>query len=125
MGSVDGAFTLIRPKLRPEIFQTVATATVFERELLVQYRAAYKGEQNDAPRPKTSWPLALVESAGVMYILVAQDPNRPQRPEKGETRMAARAVSAGPDSLGSGDGRAVHVPRGLHTAQVHRDAAGI
>ncbi len=33
--SVDGEFTLIRPKRRPEIFQTVATATFFERELLV------------------------------------------------------------------------------------------
>ncbi|WP_250538506.1 MULTISPECIES: YafY family protein [unclassified Caballeronia] len=86
--SVDGAFTLIRPKLRPEIFQTVATATFFERELLVQYRPAYKAEQqpeqgND-PKTKTLWPLALVESAGVMYM-VAQDPNRAPRPEKGET----------------------------------------
>ncbi|MFM0326356.1 helix-turn-helix transcriptional regulator [Caballeronia glebae] len=92
--SVDGAFTLIRPKLRPEIFQTVVTATFFERELLVQYRAAYKGEQKEQkeqkdeekgePRTKTLWPLALVESAGVMYM-VAQDPSHPPRPEKGET----------------------------------------
>jgi predicted DNA-binding transcriptional regulator YafY len=82
--SVDGSFTLIRPKLRPEIFQTVATATFFERELLVQYRAAYKGEQADAPKTRKLWPLALVESAGVMYM-VAQDPSRAPRPEKGET----------------------------------------
>ncbi|GAB5099136.1 helix-turn-helix transcriptional regulator [Caballeronia sp. HLA56] len=81
--SVDGAFTLIRPKLRPDIFQAVATATFFERELLVQYRAAYKGEQGDAPKTRTLWPLALVESAGVMYM-VAQDPGRAPRPEKGE-----------------------------------------
>ncbi|MDR5814421.1 WYL domain-containing protein [Caballeronia sp. LZ033] len=94
--SVDGAFTLIRPKLRPEIFQAVATATFFERELLVQYRPAYKSEKNetneknesgsqtDEPKTRTLWPLALVESAGVMYM-VAQDPKRAPRPEKGET----------------------------------------
>ncbi|SAL73978.1 transcriptional regulator [Caballeronia peredens] len=81
--SVDGAFTLIRPKLRPEIFQTVVTATFFERELLVQYRPAYKGEQGSDPKTKTLWPLALVESAGVMYM-VAQDPSRAPRPETGE-----------------------------------------
>ncbi|MFX6803638.1 hypothetical protein ABTH20_19465, partial [Acinetobacter baumannii] len=40
--SVDGAFALIRPKLNPEIFQTLVTATFFERVLLVQYRPAYK-----------------------------------------------------------------------------------
>ncbi|MFM0218102.1 WYL domain-containing protein [Paraburkholderia caledonica] len=80
--SVDGTFSLIRPKLRPEIFQTVATATFFERELLVQYRAAYKGEQAEEPKAKPLWPLALVESGGVMYM-VAQDPTRPPQPEKG------------------------------------------
>jgi predicted DNA-binding transcriptional regulator YafY len=82
--SVDGAFTLIRPKLRPEIFQTVATATFFERELLVQYRAAYKSEPTGTPKTKKLWPLALVESAGAMYM-VAQDPRHAPRPEKGET----------------------------------------
>jgi hypothetical protein len=85
--SVDGAFTLIRPKLRPDIFQTVATATFFERELLVQYRPAYKSEKaepGDAPKTKKLWPLALVESAGAMYM-VAQDPRHAPRPEKGET----------------------------------------
>jgi len=80
--SVDGTFALIRPKLRPEVFQTVATATFFERELLVQYRAAYKGEQTEEPVPKRLWPLALVESGGVMYM-VAQDPTREPRPYKG------------------------------------------
>jgi predicted DNA-binding transcriptional regulator YafY len=88
--SVDGAFTLIRPKLRPEIFQTVATATFFERELLVQYRAAYKTEktektaQSDTPKTKALWPLALVESAGAMYM-IAQDPRHAPRADKGET----------------------------------------
>jgi predicted DNA-binding transcriptional regulator YafY len=81
--SVDGTFSLIRPKLRPEVFQTVATATFFERELLVQYRAAYKGEQANEPQAKPLWPLALVESAGVMYM-VAQDPTRAPQPEKGK-----------------------------------------
>jgi predicted DNA-binding transcriptional regulator YafY len=81
--SVDGTFALIRPKLRPEVFQTVATATFFERELLVQYRASYKGEQSEEPTPKRLWPLALVESGGVMYM-VAQDPTREPRPAKGK-----------------------------------------
>ncbi|MDB5781271.1 WYL domain-containing protein [Caballeronia mineralivorans] len=83
--SVDGAFALIRPKLGPEIFQTVATATFFERELLVQYRPAYKGDQAEEPKAKPLWPLALVESGGVMYM-VAQDPAHAPRPEKGKTK---------------------------------------
>jgi predicted DNA-binding transcriptional regulator YafY len=81
--SVDGTFALIRPKLRPEIFQTVVTATFFERELLIKYRAAYKGEQAEEPKSKPLWPLALVESGGVMYM-VAQDPTRAPQPEKGK-----------------------------------------
>jgi predicted DNA-binding transcriptional regulator YafY len=88
--SVDGAFTLIRPKLRPEIFNTVATATFFERELLVQYRAAYRSEskeKSDAPKTKRLWPLALVESAGVMYM-VAQDPRRAPPAGEGEPESA-------------------------------------
>ncbi|WP_244815254.1 YafY family protein [Caballeronia sp. Lep1P3] len=93
--SVDGAFTLIRPKLRPDIFQTVATATFFERELLVQYRAAYKTESGERKEPKRLWPLALVESAGVMYM-VAQDPRRAPRAGAGEgeseSAQSARAL---------------------------------
>ncbi|GGD90664.1 helix-turn-helix transcriptional regulator [Caballeronia grimmiae] len=88
--SVDGAFTLIRPKLRPDIFNTVATATFFERELLVQYRPAYKGEGSADQKTRRLWPLALVESAGVMYM-VAQDPGRAPRIEQGE-KEAARAL---------------------------------
>ncbi|MFM0136124.1 helix-turn-helix transcriptional regulator [Caballeronia grimmiae] len=88
--SVDGAFTLIRPKLRPDIFNTVATATFFERELLVQYRPAYKGEGSADQKTRRLWPLALVESAGVMYM-VAQDPGRAPRIEQGE-KEATRAL---------------------------------
>ncbi|CAN0619827.1 WYL domain containing protein [Burkholderia multivorans] len=84
IASVDGAFQLHRPALKPETFKTVATATFFERELLVQYRAAYRGEQQGVPPAKPLWPLALVESTGVMY-LVAQDPRRMPNPAKGQT----------------------------------------
>ncbi|SEB99476.1 WYL domain-containing protein [Burkholderia sp. WP9] len=81
--SVDGAFALIRPKLRPEVFQTVVTATFFERELLVQYGPAYKGNRAEEPKVKPLWPLALVESGGIMYM-VAQDPAHAPQPEKGK-----------------------------------------
>jgi predicted DNA-binding transcriptional regulator YafY len=84
IASVDGAFQLHRPTLKPETFKTVATATFFERELLVQYRAAYRGEQQGVPPAKPLWPLALVESTGVMY-LVAQDPRHTPNPAKGQT----------------------------------------
>jgi predicted DNA-binding transcriptional regulator YafY len=81
IAAVDGTFALIRPAIKPEIFQAIATATFYEREIMVRYRAAHKGEQAAAPDEKALWPLALVESAGVMYM-VAQDPTRPPRPER-------------------------------------------
>ena len=77
---VDGAFELSRPKPNPKILHTVSTATFYERELMVTYRPAYKGQKDDGP-PRRLCPLALVESAGVMYM-VAQDPTRPPRPEE-------------------------------------------
>ncbi|WP_213779532.1 WYL domain-containing protein [Caballeronia sp. dw_276] len=76
---VDGAFELTRPKPNPNVLQTISTAMFFERELTVTYRPAYKGLKEDAPARRLC-PLALVESAGVMYM-VAQDPTRPPRPE--------------------------------------------
>ncbi|CAN0622906.1 WYL domain-containing protein [Burkholderia multivorans] len=80
--SVDSTFGLIRPKVEAAVFQTVVTATFFERELLVRYRAAYKGDGADEAREKRLWPLALVESGGAMYM-VAQSPDHPPRPEEG------------------------------------------
>jgi hypothetical protein len=81
--SVDGAFKLSRPAVNVDIFKTVASATFFERELIVQYRAAYRAEQAEVPAPKTLWPLALVESAAVMY-LVGEDPRHAPNPAKGK-----------------------------------------
>src|SRR5262249_26888348 len=52
-------------------------------EVVVQYRAAYRGEQSEEPAPKSLWPLALVESAAVMY-LVAEDPRHAPNPAKGK-----------------------------------------
>jgi predicted DNA-binding transcriptional regulator YafY len=83
IASVDGAFTLIRPKIRADVFEAVATATFFERELIVQYRAAYRSQETNEPEPKILWPLALVESSGTMY-LVAQDASATRRSERGE-----------------------------------------
>jgi predicted DNA-binding transcriptional regulator YafY len=84
VGTVDGTFRLLRPELDQETFRIIATATFFERELRVRYRAAYRGEQASSPDAKTLWPLALVESTGLMYM-VAQDPSRPPNPTKGKT----------------------------------------
>jgi predicted DNA-binding transcriptional regulator YafY len=79
--SVDGAFALQRPKVREDIFTVVTTATFFERELYVRYQPAYSG--NGELNEKRLWPLALVESAGVMY-LVAQQPDFAPDPVKGK-----------------------------------------
>ncbi len=82
--SVDGTFALCRPNLHEGIFHIVATATFFEREVSVKYRPAGKPETEDL-KPKTLWPLALVESAGVMYM-VAQDPSFEPRRDKPKIR---------------------------------------
>ncbi|MBC8752407.1 MULTISPECIES: helix-turn-helix transcriptional regulator [Paraburkholderia] len=81
--SVEPTYVLNRPTINPDVFQTVVTATFFERELLVRYRPAYKETRVDDIKPKRLWPLALVESAGLMYM-VAQSPDHPPRPEKGK-----------------------------------------
>lgn len=83
--SVDGTFALIRPRMREGIFQVIATAAFFEREVNVKYRPAGKSEGDELPT-KPLWPLALVESAGVMYM-VAQDPSFVPRPEKGKLQV--------------------------------------
>jgi hypothetical protein len=83
IGSVEPTYLLGRPLINPEVFQTVVTATFFERELLVRYRPAYKETRDEDIRPKRLWPLALVESAGLMYM-VAQSPDHPPRPEEGK-----------------------------------------
>lgn len=81
--SVEPTFVLSRPPINPEVFQTVVTATFFERELLVRYRPAYRETKDDDIKPKRLWPLALVESAGLMYMVV-QSPEHPPRPDEGK-----------------------------------------
>ncbi|SPA56685.1 Transcriptional regulator [Cupriavidus taiwanensis] len=81
--SVEPTYMLSRPSINPEVFQTVVTATFFERELLVRYRPAYRETRADDVKPKRLWPLALVESAGLMYM-VAQSPEHPPRPDEGK-----------------------------------------
>ncbi|CAJ8620389.1 transcriptional regulator [Burkholderia pseudomallei] len=81
--TVEPTFVLSRPPINPEVFQTVVTATFFERELLVWYRPAYRETTDDDMKPKRLWPLALVESAGLMYM-VAQSPGHPPRPDEGK-----------------------------------------
>jgi hypothetical protein len=83
IGSVEPTYLLGRPPIDPEVFQTVVTATFFERELIVRYRPAYKEISDEDIKPKRLWPLALVESAGLMYM-VAQSPDHPPRPEEGK-----------------------------------------
>ncbi|WP_430226936.1 helix-turn-helix transcriptional regulator [Paraburkholderia tropica] len=78
--SVDGTFALIRPNLPEDIFHVIATATFFEREVSLRYRPAGKLDTEDL-KSKIVWPLALVESAGVMYM-VAQDPSFEPRKDK-------------------------------------------
>jgi predicted DNA-binding transcriptional regulator YafY len=70
--SVDGTFNLIRPTPEESIFDVVKTALFFERVLEVKYRPLSMSGEFE-PNRKALWPLALVASAGVIY-LVAQDP---------------------------------------------------
>lgn len=81
--SVEPTYVLTRPTINPEVFQTVVTSTFFERELLVRYRPAYRETLESDIKPKRLWPLALVESAGLMYM-VAQSPEHPPRPDEGK-----------------------------------------
>lgn len=81
--SVEPTYVLTRPNINPEVFQTVVTSTFFERELLVRYRPAYRETRESDIKPKRLWPLALVESAGLMYM-VAQSPEHPPRPDEGK-----------------------------------------
>lgn len=83
IGSVEPTYLLGRPPIDPVVFQTVVTATFFERELHVRYRPAYKETTAEDIKPKRLWPLALVESAGLMYM-VAQSPDHPPRPDVGK-----------------------------------------
>jgi len=81
--SVEPTYALSRPHLNPKVFQTVVTATFFERELLIRYRQAYREPEANDVTPKRLWPLALVESAGLVYM-VAQSPDHPPRPDEGK-----------------------------------------
>ncbi|MFM0185567.1 WYL domain-containing protein [Paraburkholderia nemoris] len=81
--SVEPTYVLSRPPISPEVFQTAVTATFFERELLVRYRPAYRATRESDIKLKRLWPLALVESGGLMYM-VAQSPEHPPRPDKGK-----------------------------------------
>lgn len=83
IASVEPTYLLGRPPINPEVFQTVVTATFFERELFVRYRPAYKESKDEDIKAKRLWPLAMVESAGLMYM-VAQSPDHPPRPEEGK-----------------------------------------
>lgn len=83
IGSVEPTYLLSRPPIDAGVFQTVVTATFFERGLLVRYRPAYRETRADDIEPKRLWPLALVESAGLMYM-VAQSPDHPPRPDEGK-----------------------------------------
>lgn len=78
--SVDGAFALIRPAPGEDVFNAIKTALFFERVLEVKYRPLSM-TGNVEPKRKALWPLALVESAGVMY-LIAQDPAHAPSPRK-------------------------------------------
>ncbi|KAF1027307.1 MAG: hypothetical protein GAK40_01100 [Burkholderia plantarii] len=53
--SVDGTFTLIRPNLSEAIFHLVATATLFEREVIVTYRPANPPRKTSGRRCSDRW----------------------------------------------------------------------
>ncbi|HWT37714.1 MAG TPA: WYL domain-containing protein [Paraburkholderia sp.] len=71
--SVDGTFALIRPKVKDDVFSAITTAMFFERVLDVRYESPLnRGKERP---PLRIWPLALVESTGLMYIVVQLDPS--------------------------------------------------
>ncbi|HDR9152714.1 TPA: WYL domain-containing protein [Burkholderia vietnamiensis] len=80
---VEPTFALDPPSIDPDVFQTVVTATFFERELHVRYRQAYREAKTDDVKLRRLWPLALVESAGLVYM-IAQSAEHPPRPDEGK-----------------------------------------
>ncbi|WP_244815353.1 YafY family protein [Caballeronia sp. Lep1P3] len=73
--SVDGNFALIRPNVKEDVFAAVTTALFFERILEIQYTSPASKRPGAAKRdPLRVWPLALVESGGLIYIVVQLDP---------------------------------------------------
>lgn len=73
--SVDGNFALIRPEVNEEIFTSITTALFFERVLEIRYCSpASRRKGKDKGDPMLVWPLALVESAGLMYLVIQLDP---------------------------------------------------
>jgi len=81
--SVEPLFPLIRPPVDGGIFEAVKSATFWEKVIKIRYKSSKDKRENAQGHWKKVWPLALVESAGVMY-LVAQDMDNPPRPEKGK-----------------------------------------
>lgn len=91
--SVDGTFALIRPKVKDDIFSTITTAMFFERVLDVRYESP--SNRGKVRPPLRVWPLALVESAGLIYIVVQLDPSSVKTNEDGtmdkDVRILLRA----------------------------------
>lgn len=73
--SVDGNFALIRPNVKEDVFAAVTTALFFERILEIQYASPASRRPGAEKRdPLRVWPLALVESGGLIYVVVQLDP---------------------------------------------------
>ncbi|WP_250493790.1 WYL domain-containing protein [Caballeronia sp. GAWG1-1] len=81
--TVDALFPLLRPDLDADVFNTIKDATFHERVLRVRYQSAGNKRDNVKARWRRVAPLALVESAGLMYV-VAQEMDFPPNPEKGK-----------------------------------------
>jgi len=91
--SVDGTFALIRPKVKDDAFSMLTTAMFFERILDVRYESP-QNRGKEKP-PLRVWPLALVESAGLIYIVIQLDPSSVKENEDGtrdkDVRILLRA----------------------------------
>jgi predicted DNA-binding transcriptional regulator YafY len=79
--SVEPLFPLIRPPVDEKIFDAVKNAAFRERVIKIRYASMAAKNNNTGAKWKTILPLALVESAGVMY-LVGQDMDNKPDPEK-------------------------------------------
>jgi predicted DNA-binding transcriptional regulator YafY len=89
VASVSTAFKLEHPQFNPEVFRDVSAATLRENEIAVRYRAAYRKDHAAEALPKTLWPLGIVESGDLVY-LVAQDPVRAQTAGAASSRTMYR-----------------------------------
>ncbi|KXU87147.1 hypothetical protein CR51_36040 [Caballeronia megalochromosomata] len=89
--TVEALFPLVRPSIDDDVFNAIKDATFQERIVRVRYHSAKTKREKTKPEWKRVAPLALVESAGLMYVVV-QEMDFPPDPAKGKLEWLRPAL---------------------------------